>query len=1148
MAETGREPGKLGLVILENLIESKLGEEVVKEQHIPKNEQNSITEAVRNTADRLWKDWADKRAWEALFDYLPSNKKFMADFKPAVDRFYMHPTDVGLAKLLIEIMQDHNKLPPETIQKAVGDFITTLTEELILADENFLNNARDPSHPKQVAGLHHVEETPVSQPPPASQKASEPVPPRQVDKEETQASALLPLSQKVQDTVTPRQVDDGELKVALARLSKLPLNRIPKPASLPDDSRFPTILPDSPFVGRKEDLKQLAAWLRKGDTVVITQAGGAIGMGGIGKTQLAYAFAQRYGRFFCGGIFWLNFTEPDLIPSEVAACGSFADGFPLETRVQQVLSDWQSGMPRLLIFDNCEDPQLLAQWRPVTGGSRVLVTSRQSNWDTEPGIQNLPIGLLEKPDSIALLRAFREDLEKDDPSLDAIATDLGNMPLALHMAGSFLSTYRLDINPGQFLEALHQARILKKPSVIGDEFTPSGSDMDVGRAFAVDLEWLSQEGETNRLALDLLKQIACFAPGEFIPRELLRTRAGAKKFDLAAFGEGVNRLTETGLIDGNEAGYLRMHWLVCWYVRDSLPDMQVLAQVEQTVLSAAANTNQSGNPAKMQPVLAHLKHLTDQALKGRHEQAARLANELGYYLEAISDFPGARSYYEQALAFNQRTLGEGHPDTTISLNNLGGLLERMGDLAGARPYYEKALVIRRKVLGMEHLDTARSLNNMGHLLQAMGDYAGARPYYAQALTVRRRMLGEENAATITSINNLGVLHQSMGDFTGARPYFEQALAINQKMLGEKHPNTASSLANLGGMLYAMGDSTGARSYYEQALAIRSRVLGQEHPDTATSLNDMGKVLQRMGDHAGAQAYFDQALAIRRKVLGEEHPDTASSLNNLGEVLHEMGDSTRARQFYEQALVIRKKVLGEEHPDTAASLNKLGSLLLALGDQTGAHLYLEEARAIEQNIEAEKRLRAATGSNLRAYSLRAKILLAVLFFLSFGVIGWQAFSRQGVSSTALYGLVPTANETSVLHLSDFFPGLAITPARTTSHRVTATPTWTPTTSATSTRGRPTLTLIPTSTSLPTVYVPVKPPVPTNTSAPTKPPIRPTPVPQETATPAPPTPIRPTPVPQDTPVPGTAVPPTSAPPTSVPPTAGPPTSAPPTASTG
>ena len=73
--------------------------------------------------------------------------------------------------------------------------------------------------------------------------------------------------------------------------------------------------------------------------------------------------------------------------------------------MRQILSDWQSPLPRLLVFDNCEDAHLLALWRPPSGGSRLLVTSRQAAWDPALGIQAIALEVLSRPESLALLAA-----------------------------------------------------------------------------------------------------------------------------------------------------------------------------------------------------------------------------------------------------------------------------------------------------------------------------------------------------------------------------------------------------------------------------------------------------------------------------------------------------------------------------------------------------------------------------------------------------------------------------------------------------------------------------------------------------------------------------------------------------------------------
>ena len=50
--------------------------------------------------------------------------------------------------------------------------------------------------------------------------------------------------------------------------------------------------------------------------------------GGIGKTQLAAAFAHHYGQYFLGGVYWLSFADPAAISAEVAQCAAWMSDLP----------------------------------------------------------------------------------------------------------------------------------------------------------------------------------------------------------------------------------------------------------------------------------------------------------------------------------------------------------------------------------------------------------------------------------------------------------------------------------------------------------------------------------------------------------------------------------------------------------------------------------------------------------------------------------------------------------------------------------------------------------------------------------------------------------------------------------------------------
>jgi tetratricopeptide (TPR) repeat protein len=698
----------------------------------------------------------------------------------------------------------------------------------------------------------------------------------------------------------PQPIDPQTLAEAEAKLAALPLETLPQRATLPAVSRMP-LSANPHFVGRVADLRQLAAALKDGHTAAIGQIAVATGLGGIGKTQLAAEFVHRYGPYFAGGVFWLNMADPAAVQTEVAACGpaltgqGAETGLPFEEQISRVASAWQSPLPRLLVFDNCESENLLAQWRPHTGGCRVLVTSRNATWSRTLGVQAMRLGVLPRAESVALLRRHRPDLTA--AAAEAIAAEVGDLPLALHLAGSFLAAYRHAVPPVQYLAQLRDRALLAHPSLQGRgaEWSPTGHELHVARTFALSYKQLDAADDTDALALQLLGRAACFAAGTPIPRPLLLLTITLPDDDPDAplrVEDALHRLAGLGLLETEADGALWLHRLVAAFVVGAAPDDGAREAVEKALWREASRLNKTGYPAPLLAWQSHLRAVTEAAMKREDERAARLCNELGGHLNTVGDYAGARPYYERALAIRRNVLRAEHPDTAVSLNNLGGLLYAMGDYAGARPYLERALAINEKVFGAAHPYTAESLNNLGGLLDSMGDYAGARPYYERALAICEKKLVTEHPLAATSLNNLGFLLYGMGDYVGARPYLERALAIWEKRLGAEHPDTAVSLNNLGELLQTMGDYVEAWSYVEGALVIREKVLGAEHPDTAQSLNNLGGLLQAMGNYAGARLYYERALAIWEKRLGAEHPNTKTARDNLQTLLDKLAGGER----------------------------------------------------------------------------------------------------------------------------------------------------------------------------------------------------------------------------------------------------------------
>ena len=256
-------------------------------------------------------------------------------------------------------------------------------------------------------------------------------------------------------------------------------------------------------------------------------------MGGIGKTQLAVEFAHRYGRYFAGGVFWLSFAQPESIEAQIAACGGPGhlnlrpdfNELKQAEQVELVQKAWAESTPRLLIFDGCEDEEPLIKWRPTFGGCRIIVTSRRGHWSPGLGLTPLVLGVLNREESTALLRQLQPMLTEVEAH--DIAEELGDLPLALHLAGSFLHSYYYDIPPHTYLaqlRALRGGKLLEHLSLQGwgTDYLPTGHEAHVGRTFALSYDRLNPDDAPDRMAQALLARAACFAPNDPIPRELLK--------------------------------------------------------------------------------------------------------------------------------------------------------------------------------------------------------------------------------------------------------------------------------------------------------------------------------------------------------------------------------------------------------------------------------------------------------------------------------------------------------------------------------------------------------------------------------------------------------------------------------------------------
>lgn len=667
-----------------------------------------------------------------------------------------------------------------------------------------------------------------------------------------------------------RELKSSVYRVDIADMPCLETEPLPLPSHLPKGSRIP-FHQNKHFIGRGNDLRLLASLLKHEKSIAAIT-----GMGGIGKTQLATEFAYRYGQYYAGGVYWLSCANEENVANEVVECGGanhmnlprFA-ALSHDEQVGLVKKEWQDAIPRLLIFDDCEDETLFRNWCPKTGGCRVLVTSRRAIWSSAMGVQTYRLGVLSRTESIALLRQFRPDLDETDADLNELADELGDLPLALHLAGKFLETYKVDVSVRDYLNELHEESLLEHESLQGLDLnaSPTNHELHVGKTFVQSYQKLQDSQKEDALARALLARMSWFAPGEPVPRDLLLhaitlPSRGSRSIRLAT--QALNRLANLGLLDidgddENNSVTLYLHRLLATFVQQALPDTQAQQDVQQAILQSVANASKSGEAAKLISLYAHVQYVINAKLEDDNtDMLQRIECHLAIAETATlqRNIQTAEQHYGEV----ESLLKHIEPQLTpIDLSHyvarlcygMGTLLEYT-DPDAAIKWLDKGLT---KIDGNGTFDEAILSFRKG----AVCNGKESKESFEEALTLLSRakviFATDDSSWRIRTLSNLGIAACSIGNIEDGTAYYEEALE-----LCERTNNRYEKIPIYNNQAYDLdiaGDWKNSVQKYKDALELAEEF--QDNEFLATIPLNLGILYTNMGDEEAAHRYLDKSI-------------------------------------------------------------------------------------------------------------------------------------------------------------------------------------------------------------------------------------------------------------------------------------------------
>jgi predicted ATPase/DNA-binding XRE family transcriptional regulator len=624
----------------------------------------------------------------------------------------------------------------------------------------------------------------------------------------------------------------------------------------------------SSFVGRAEELDEIAALVREHRLVTLT------GSGGIGKTQMALRVGAAVSETAEGSVRFVALAPvgASLVAAAIASAAGVREA-PNRPLLESLIAFLKS-KTLLLILDNCEhvitETAIVASALLAgTPGIRILATSREPL--KAPGERAYRLPSLSVPDAdasyrltaararefgaIALFtdRAGAVDhrfalTDENAPLVAELCRRLDGIPLAIELAAA-----RVNLLP---LKALTE-RLDERFRIL-----TSGDRIALPRqqTMHATIDWsynLLSEVEQR-----LFERLSIFVGGCTI--EAAETVAADEQLDAASIFELLSSLADKSLVvvdlDGNQPRY-RLLESTHAFALEKLSQKgaqsaiarrhaQWAAHVADEAVAAVSATSIDLWARAFEPELENARTAIEWALSvGEISLAARIASEFTgiwrlnhsqaeprRWLERITSTldgevaPSLQARVWRALstvtfgvhrveaarrALELDERGAERRSTVTSLYQLGqGLLEA-GRFKEAEAASTRALRICQESGLTRSRRYAAALDMCARMAAIRDSVEEARQYYTEALSMMTA-LGDEHEAILIRIN-MGELEYRAGNFRRALEFADAAVTAARRLRSRHREITA--LANSAACCLALGNLEGARVNAAEALAL-----------------------------------------------------------------------------------------------------------------------------------------------------------------------------------------------------------------------------------------------------------------------------------------------------------------------------------------
>jgi len=714
--------------------------------------------------------------------------------------------------------------------------------------------------------------------------------------------------------------------------------------------------PATSFIGRAEELAQIAAHLRDPACHLLT----LVGPGGVGKTRLAIQAAWQATRpspkagaretpSFADGVYFIPLdalSSAEFLVSTLADALNFT--FYSGANPTNQLLNFLREKRLLLVLDNFEHllagAELIADILKQAPQVKILAVSRERLNLQEEYL--LPIQGLKIPETDFHPRTGKAKSRMALEEYSAVQLFLQraqtvNPGFALSEAEKLCVAHVCRLTEGTplalelaaaWLRLLSCQEIAQEIEQNLDFLTTSLRNVPERQRSlraVFDYSWRLLSAEERRV----FRQLAVFTGG--FQQEAARQVIGASLPLLLA-------LVDKSLLRRTETGRYTRHLLLWQYAAEKLAETPQEKEKIQDLHSnyyAAFLHDREGRlkGGQQRESLAEIG-LEIENIRAAWRWAVERGqiNSLDQALESLFHFYDMRSWFQ-----------EGAEMFGLAATSLAGEQGSRGAEereSGGAGEHQETRISKSPISNLQsQIVWGKLLARQGWFTFQLGQHEPAETLLLQGLDLLRQAGSTALGETIFSLNYLGAVYRHLGQYEPAQKYLQESLLVCRET-GDTFGLTVA-LNILGQVAYLQGDYPEAQRLCQESLGLKQK-LGDRRGATFSFIY-LGQVAYTLGEYPAAKAYFEESLAVCQEI--GDRRGIALCLNYLGDVVQMMGEDQGARQLYEESLAIFKEI-GNQWGVISAKI-KLGIITDKLGETPAARVYLNQALKLALDIQA-----------------------------------------------------------------------------------------------------------------------------------------------------------------------------------------------------